>query len=428
MKFSFDHSGKTLEEITRAADGIKDYVASFAETAKKTVYDAAETSINLAADTKNINACKTLAKSLAGADLRYIIDIGIGGSNLGTKAVYDALNGAFDTIEPDRMPKMIFCDTTDPEFLSKLTTLLGTIKKPAEVIINVISKSGSTTETITNAEIVVTALVNFKDGIKERIVVTTDEGSPMDKKSGELGVHILHMPVVVGGRYSVLSSVGLFPLACAGVDIDALCSGALSSRERALSTTVADNSSLLSASILFLQSKDGKNINDNFLFHTELESLGKWYRQLMGESIGKDGVGITPTVSIGSTDLHSMAQLYFGGPKDKITTIITTQKPVHDVSVPSSLMFSGLVKNIEGRNVSEIMKAISDATKISYANESIPFMDVELSTVDEFSIGEFMQFKMIEMMFLGKLFGVNTFDQPHVEIYKKEMKRLMARE
>ncbi len=429
MKFSFEHAGKTLEEITTAADNIAQYVASFGnDFVKREQNDVPETSINLPADSAHIDACTSLAKKLAGKNLKYILDVGIGGSNLGTKAVYDALFGAFDGVEPDRYPKMIFCDTADPEFLHRVTVLMESVRHPEEVLINIISKSGSTTETVANAEIVLRKLGSPGDDITKRIVVTTDEGSPLDTKADELGVHVLHIPHIVGGRYSVLSDVGLFPLAAAGVNIDKLCEGAVAARDRALNISLSDNPSLVSAALLYLHAKDGKNINDNFFFHTELESLGKWYRQLMGESIGKDGKGITPTVSIGSTDLHSMAQLYYGGPRDKVMTVVTTKHPRADVSLPSSLMFNGLVNNIEEKKASEIMKSISDAVLLSFAQEKIPFMHIELDAVDEYSLGEFLQFKMIEMMFLGKLLGVNPFDQPHVEIYKKELRHILAGE
>ena len=181
---------------------------------------------------------------------------------------------------------------------------------------------------------------------------------------------------------------------------------------------------MTSAAILYLLSQQGKNINDNFIFLPQLESMGKWYRQLMGESVGKEGKGITPTVSIGSTDLHSVGQLYLGGPKDKITTFIYATEELAETTVPEKLIY-GLVPVIKGKKIHSIMNAIVQGTKIAYKNQELPHMEIGFDKIDEEALGEFLQFKMIEMMYLGHLMNVNTFDQPHVELYKVETKKIL---
>jgi len=184
--------------------------------------------------------------------------------------------------------------------------------------------------------------------------------------------------------------------------------------------------------MLELQHEHGFTINDNFFFHPELESVGKWYRQLMGESVGKEQsltgevvhAGITPTVSLGSTDLHSVGQLYLGGPKDKLTTFVSS-KQTASLSVPDERVFPNLVPMITGRSAADIMAAILQGVKIAYQKADLPFMEVVLDSLDEESIGAYLQFKMLEMMYLGQLLSVNSFDQPNVESYKVETKQIL---
>jgi len=172
--------------------------------------------------------------------------------------------------------------------------------------------------------------------------------------------------------------------------------------------------------------------NPVLVFNSELESLGKWYRQLLGESIGKEkdkdgnsiNFGITPTVSVGSTDLHSMGQLYIGGPKDKLTTFIWAALPKNTQDISSSL-FPNLVEGIDGKTTQYVMDAILDGTKNAYEKNKLPFMEVVMENISEKSLGEFMQFKMMEMLYLGKLLNINPFDQPSVEEYKSEVRKIL---
>lgn len=420
MQFLYrDTCGLDEEEVSKTVDSLDEYRKHLQAVIKKGGYDSNESSVNLPSDTKNISLVKSAALKVKTNRLKYIIDIGIGGSNLGTKAVYDALHGFFDHVEPDRYPKMFFADTVNPAFLTGLSAFLKEkVKHAEEVVVNIISKSGSTTETVVNAEIVIRALSQLT-GLEKRIIITTDEGSKLEEAAKAKKYFVLYLPKLVGGRYSVMSAVGLFPLAVAGIDIDGLTRGALVARDNL-------QGSLLSAVILYLQYTKGKTINDNFFFHGELESLGKWYRQLMGESIGKDEKGITPIVSIGSTDLHSVAQLYYGGPKDKMTTFVRAAVTKKDITVPSPVSFTGLVEHIDAKPVSSVMSAIEQGVKISYGNEDMPFTELVLEEISTHELGFYMQFKMIEMMFLGKLLKVNAFDQPHVELYKTEMKKILS--
>ncbi|MEN9328604.1 MAG: Glucose-6-phosphate isomerase [Candidatus Parcubacteria bacterium] len=424
------------QEILIASSAIADYITHIQQVIKTSTYDAAEASVNLPSDNALLQDVKNLVKEKVNNKLKYIIDIGIGGSNLGTKAIYDALYGYIDVLQPERYPKIIFADTCNPVLLSALITSINNdIKDPDEVLINAISKSGGTTETVANTEIILSALVSKFPTIANRVVITTDEGSNLWKAAKEKGYACLSIPHLVGGRYSILSAVGLFPLAAAGVDIEALRKGALTARNENTQSEPLRNPALISAVLLYLHSKKGKTINDNFFFNAQMESMGKWYRQLMGESIGKEQdlkgntvrAGITPTVSLGSTDLHSVAQLYLGGPKDKLTTFTWTLREPADPAVPDAMVFPNLVEKISGKTASSLLEAIREGVKIAYAKQQLPFMEIVLDEVNPENLGSYLQFKMLEMMYLGRLLNINTFDQPNVEMYKIETKKILSK-
>lgn len=427
MKFLFKNTSLLLPDvINNTAKTLIPYIDTIQAVVDSKNYEAVESSINLPSDEELLKKVKELKDKKVTSKLKYIIDIGIGGSNLGTKAIYDAFYGYYDILEPNRTshPKMIFVDTNEEAFLAKLVSFIDTLNNKEEILVNAISKSGGTTETIANTEIVMAALEKKFSGAKDRLVITTDEGSALWNEAEKQGIDVLGLPKQVGGRYSVLSAVGLFPLAALGLDIDQLRAGAVDARTKALNKDIETNDAIISATILYLHYKNGKNINDNFFFAPQLESIGKWYRQLMGESCGKDGKGITPTVSLGSTDLHSVGQLYLGGPKDKTFTFVSVGKETQEATVPDTLHFP-LVEHLEGKRASTIMGAIREGVKYAYDKQEQPFMEIILDEVNEYNLGEYLQFKMTEMMYLGKLMGVNTFDQPHVELYKVETKRVL---
>lgn len=395
-------------------------------------YTEYESSALLSSDQQLLQNVQELAARKANGELRYHIVVGIGGSNLGTKAIYDALHGFADVLKPGRFPKILFAETTDPEWLVRATALLETIDNPEQILVSVISKSGGTTETMVNFEIIMHTLSQKFPNITDRVVAITDEGSPLWQQAGEKNIDRLAIPKPVGGRYSVLSAVGLFPLATIGIDIAALQQGATEMRDSCLAEN-GNNIAAQSAALLAAHKQQGKIINDNFFFHIELESVGKWYRQLMGESIGKaqslDGeevhTGITPTVSLGSTDLHSVGQLYLGGPKDKFTTFVYTDRTA-DITAPAEgRTFPELLPMINGKSAREILKAILEGVKIAYQKAELPYMEVVLDDISERSIGEYLQFKMLEMMYLGQFLNVNAFDQPSVESYKIETKNIL---
>ena len=309
------------------------------------------------------------------------------------------------------------------------------LKKGEKILINCISKSGGTTETISNFEIFIDIIKKYIKEYKKYIIVTTDEDSKFWRFAKEKGFDVLGIPKNVGGRYSIFSAVSLFPLGLIGLNIDKILEGALAMRDICLSLDIDKNIASRSACYIYKYYKMGFNIHDLFLFSPDFESIGKWYRQLIGESIGKEYnkdnkqifCGITPTVSIGSTDLHSMAQLYLGGPYDKFTTFIKINKNKSTLKLPNFDEYSTLVNNIQQKKISEIMDAIFYGTKKSYQKGKRPFLEIVFPDKYESSIGQFLQYKMIEIMYLGFLLNVNPFDQPNVEDYKNETKSVLEK-
>ena len=392
--------------------------------------------INLPYDKDMLSTVKSLISDKLSLDPRFLVVVGIGGSNLGTIAVQEAVLGRFyNLLDPEI--KVLYADTIDPDMINSIIMLIKkALKEDESILLNVVSKSGDTTETIANFRVLLSLLKRYKRKYEDFIVVTTDRGSVLWRAAARRSLSLLEIPSKVIGRYSVLSPVGLFPLGMLGIKIEDLLMGARQMTERCLSMNLKENPAAITASIQYKHYLDGKNISDLFFFSCDLESLGKWCRQLTAESLGKEydrngrrvNAGITPTVSIGSTDLHSVAQLYLGGPYDKLITFIRIEDPRSSVCVPEADEYSSLVKGIDGRGLKEILDAILEGTKEAFRRRKRPFIEISLPDKSEFSIGELMQFKMIETMFLGYLMNVNPFDQPNVEEYKIQTRRILRGE
>lgn len=355
-----------------------------------------------------------------------MVVVGIGGSNLGTIAVQEALFGRFYN---EHIPetKVYFADTVDTDYLWDIVLLVEQeLEAGKNILLNVVSKSGTTTETIANFELFLELLKRYKkEDWYEHVVVTTDQGSMLWKWAVEYNVIVLAIPKIVGGRYSVFSAVGLFPLGMMNVAIEQLCTGAESVIDSCIGAGDT-NIAAVRAVLLFAQYKKNIPIHDLFLFSVDLKSIGRWYRQLMAESLGKDGKGLMPTISIGSTDLHSMAQLYLGGPNNRFTTFVTIEKSKSNIVLPTFDDFEKLVANIQGIPVSSIMQAIFNSVYTVYKKQQLPFCSITLPEKSAFYVGQLLQTMMMEIMYLGFLFGVNPFDQPHVQLYKKETRKLLA--
>ncbi len=434
ITFSYRDSARiSSRELSEVAGKLQEEIQNM----KKAVllgYDDDRASINLPHDREMLSSVEAMVRKKRRLKPLYLVVVGIGGSNLGTMAVQEAVLGtSYNLFSPET--KILYADTVDSDSMkSILRTIEPLLEEGGNVLINGVSKSGATTETVANFEILVEALAKSKKDYEEYVVITTDKDSKLWYLALKNGFGVQEIPKRVGGRYSVFSPVGVLPLGIIGVKIDSLLEGAAWMRDRCLNEDLEENPASLGAALLYLHHKQGKSISDLFLFSNDLESVGKWFRQLMAESIGKEYnrkgerifAGITPTVSTGSTDLHSMAQLYLGGPYDKFTTFVRVGKNNSEIAVPDLEEYSTLVSGIQKKPLSDIMDAILEGVKVAFGNGKRPFAEITLPDKSEASIGQLLQLEMMEMMYLGALLGVNPFDQPNVEMYKSETRKILG--
>lgn len=436
IQFKYEGSnGITEEEMRGIFETLSAYRGELQNISKQMDYRVPESSLALSFDQEMHDGMKAFAAKFKNPSLKYIIHIGIGGSSLGTQAIYDALFGTLDPFFQERFPKIIFADTTNPDTINVIRHTMRFLKAPEEIVLSVVSKSGGTTETAANFEMIYGLLKERFGAVKERVAVITDHNSKLWVAAAAQGFGTFSIPQSVGGRFSVLSAAGLFSLFLAGVPIDEVRHGASLVLGHCLSDDLKENGAAVSAAITYAYYRKGVALHNSFFFDQNLESLGKWYRQLIGESLGKEydaagnrvSAGITPLISIGSNDLHSMVQLYLGGPKNMFTTFIrTTEKGI--VDIPDTPVLPGIVEGIAGKSFNNIIEAIYEGVKVAYRKRTLPFAEIVISKISPRTLGAFMQFKMIETMYLARLMGLNAFDQPNVEEYKVETRKLLAGE
>ena len=430
--FNYENTcGLSKFDLVRDSEKLSSVLNKINDAASSNDYDSVFSSINLPFDRKTFLKVNKLAGKYK--NVSCVVIVGIGGSNLGTMAVQEAVLGKFHNLISSDKPKVLYADTIDSDSMNKIIQIIESeLRNKKMVLINCVTKSGSTTETIVNFSILLELLKKYVKKYKEYIVITTDKDSVLYNLAVKEKYNVLEVPKNVGGRYSVLSPVGLFPLAVLGINIEKLLEGSRVMRNFCISKDILKNPAAVSALVLYTHYKRNRNIHNTFLFANDLEALGKWYRQLMGESIGKEKdvsgrtvkVGITPTVAIGSTDLHSMAQLYLGGPEDKVTTFVSIKHFNETIKVPENEL-SNLVPSIVNKELDFTMQAIVEGVKKSYENRGLPFMEIVLPNKSAYYLGQLLQFKMIEMIYLGHLLNVNPFDQPNVEEYKEETKNIL---
>jgi glucose-6-phosphate isomerase len=436
LSINYVETGLVREsELKRHTDKLLPYVAEMSDIRKEKHYEKPESSINLSFDTKQISTVSKLTAKLHSPNLKYIIVIGIGGSSLGSQAIYDAMRGKMDGLMDSVWPKLIFADTVSDKQMAQIEEIIENCSDKNELVINVISKSGSTMETVANLEAIYSRLKTKFGDVDDRFIFTTNKGSKLSEYGVKKNIEVLEIPSAVGGRYSVFSPVGLFPLALAGFDIEKLLDGARVMAERCIESDLQVNPALVSASLIYEHYHRNDICCYNiFFFNPELESLAKWYRQLIAESLGKEKdlngnvvhAGFDPLITIGSTDLHSLGQLYFGGLNNKFTELVYAYSPEKaEIHIPGKLEFPELIGGIMGKKVGDIMDAIYKGVKNAYLKRGMAYTETVMSGVTLYALGQYMQFKMFEIMYLAKLMNVNAFDQPQVELYKEETRKIL---
>jgi glucose-6-phosphate isomerase len=358
-----------------------------------------------------------------------VVVIGIGGSYLGTKAVLEALNHSFDLLlEKRKNPILLYAGHHLGE--DYMYELNETLKGRNYGLIN-ISKSGTTTEPAVAFRILKKQLEEAvgKEEARQRIVAVTDaRRGALRTLATQEGYTTFVIPDNVGGRFSVLTPVGLLPIAVAGVNIRDLVKGA-ADMEKATAPDVpfAQNPAAVYAVIRNELYRSGKKIEILANFHPKLHYVAEWWKQLYGESEGKDGKGIFPAAVDLTTDLHSMGQWIQDGERSIFETVISVATSAHTVTVPSDTADLDGLNYLSGRRVDEVNKMAELGTQMAHVDGKVPNIKITLPEVTPYSIGQLFYFFEKACGISGYMLGVNPFDQPGVEAYKKNMFTLLKK-
>ncbi|MCX7759672.1 MAG: glucose-6-phosphate isomerase [Hydrogenothermaceae bacterium] len=349
--------------------------------------------------------------------------VGIGGSALGNQTVQDAVNGLDYNLK--NFPKFYVLDNVDPEKFALVMDQIDVRK----TIFNVITKSGSTVETVANFLIVLDMLKTvIGDNWKRHIIITTDpEKGFLRKFANQEGIESFDIPPNLGGRFSVLSNVGLLSAAVCGIDIDELLEGAKYGYQLCeKSIDPFGNPAYLIGLIHYIANvKKGKTISVMMAYSERLSSFVNWYRQLWAESLGKEGLGQTPVKSIGSIDQHSQIQLYIDGPKDKIVTFLNIEESFRDFEITGDIPTD--LEYLKGKTLKQILDIELEGTKAALVKAKVPNLTITLDKPSPFNIGLLIYLYEMATGFSGLLYKVNPFDQPAVEEGKNFAYGLMGR-
>jgi glucose-6-phosphate isomerase len=368
-------------------------------------------------------------KKLICSRFENLVVLGIGGSALGVRCLENALLPPYYNMLPARgrrgCPRLFVCDNVDPDAFEPLLEILDW----KQTCINVVSKSGRTTETISQFFMTKDILVRKFGGEKWRdhVIVTTDPNTgPLRRIAREEKLRSFSVPVNVGGRFSVLSSVGLLPAACAGVDIKALLDGAADAAKAYSEFDLENNPVYMNAVIHYLyDTLKSVRISVMMPYSSLLEKFSDWYAQLLAESLGKEGKGPTPVKAVGVTDQHSQLQLYMEGPRDKVLTILGVEQFERNTTLQKNLPEP--FEYLSSHSLSEILKAEERATSNSLKEAGRPHLSLTMKKVDEYGLGALLMAYQIQIAYMGMLYDINPFNQPGVELSKKLTKEILSK-
>ena len=380
-------------------------------------------------DKEEFERIKKAAKKIR-KESDVLLVIGIGGSYLGARAVIDALNSSFVNLQKEEKRKypMIFYvgNNLSPNYINELIEIL----EDKDFSVNVISKSGTTTEPAIAFRIFREILEN-KYGIDEarsRIYVTTDKQRGALKTLSEMeGYERFIVPDNVGGRYSVLSAVGLLPIATAGVDIDKLMNGARVAQEKYSDSDLKYNECYRYAVARNILYKSDKLIEVLVNYEPKLHYFTEWWKQLYGESEGKDRKGIFPAGVDYTTDLHSMGQYVQDGRRNLFETVINIKKPNLNIRLNSDDDNLDGLNYLAGKDLDYVNKKAMEGTIEAHVSGGVPNIMITIDELNEENIGELIYFFELACGISGNILGVNPFNQPGVEEYKRNMFRLLEK-
>jgi glucose-6-phosphate isomerase len=368
-----------------------------------------------------------------------IVVLGIGGSALGTIALQSALLkphwNELDGEGRDYFPRLYILDNVDPSTIGPLLDRLD----PRTTLYNVISKSGTTAETMAQFMIVRERLraALDDDHYRSHLIFTTDpERGVLRRLADQEGIATLPVPASVGGRFSVLSAVGLLPAALAGIDIEALLAGAADMDERCRTDDMSANPAAMFAALQYLaHTERSAPIHVMMAYTDRLYSVADWFRQLWAESLGKQHDraggevfrGPTPVKALGATDQHSQVQLYIEGPFDKTITFLTAREGGLDLAIPEVYGDVDELSYLGGRTLGELLDAERQATAAALASRGRMNMTIELPRIDAHAVGQLIMMLQIATVYAGVLYDVDPLDQPGVELGKQLTYGLMGR-
>ncbi|MBT2696600.1 glucose-6-phosphate isomerase [Bacillus sp. ISL-40] len=376
-------------------------------------------------DKDEFSRIKQAAERIRGNSEALIV-IGIGGSYLGARAAIEALSHTFHNQMNNTTQVYFAGQNMSSTYVTHLLELL----EGKDISINVISKSGTTTEPAIAFRIFRDYLEKKygKEEARKRIYATTDkEKGALKKLADEEGYETFVIPDDVGGRYSVLTAVGLLPIAVAGLDIDQMMEGAAAAARKYNNSDLFTNESYQYAAVRNALYSKGKSIELFVNYEPSLHYVSEWWKQLFGESEGKDQKGLFPASVDFTTDLHSMGQYVQEGQRNLIETVLQVKKPKVDITIQEDLADTDGLNFLTGKTMDEVNKKAFQGTVLAHVDGGVPNMVVEMDKLNEFTFGELVYFFEKACAISGLLLGVNPFNQPGVEAYKQNMFALLGK-
>ena len=356
-----------------------------------------------------------------------LIVLGIGGSYLGARAAIELLRSPFyNSLKKDTADIYFAGNSVSATYLQELLAIC----EGKDIAVNCVSKSGTTTETALAFRIF-KKLLEDKYGVeeaKERIYCTTDKANGKLKELADAnGYECFVIPDDVGGRFSVLTAVGLLPIAVAGCDLDAIMAGANDARKAYMSDCVFENECYKYAATRFIMKQKGKAMEILASFEPCFATMAEWYKQLFGESEGKDNKGLYPSSVTFSTDLHSLGQFIQEGSRMMFETFMNIKKPKQDLFIEADAAnFDGL-NFLAEQNMSKVNETVMDATILAHSEGGVPCIVLDMPEINEYEMGYMIYFFEKACAISAYLLGVNPFNQPGVESYKKNMFALLGK-
>lgn len=365
-----------------------------------------------------------------------LVVVGIGGSALGNLALHTSLKpmnwNHLSSEKREGNLRVFVVDNVDPHFVGSVIEQIDL----GRTLFNVVSKSGTTAEAMANYLVVRGILEEHEIDVSEHLIFTTDPEKGVLRQIAEKeGIRTLTIPQDVGGRFSVLTPVGLFSAMAEGIDVRKLYEGARNGVKRYSESNTCGNPVLVNALLHYSYLRNGKNISVMMPYSNQLYLLADWYRQLWAESLGKkydlDGnvvnTGQTPVKALGAVDQHSQIQLYNEGPKDKIVTFLRLEKFPEDLQIPELHSEIEALSYLGGRNLSELLNSEQEGTAMALAENGVPNLTLKFDELSESNVGEFIIYYELLTAVMGAMLNINPYDQPGVELGKKITYSLMGR-